>query len=260
MILDTILTYAVAPGATGVAASVAPPGSLTLRPDYDPVIAYMLAMGQSTSFFARVTSPSGHDTTRGFTVGGGNTATSAQLKLWTPKVKRGETMSVTIGGSTTTGDLEMLAVSVAYPQAPGGRYITRAEVLRRAVQVLSLQGSLTPTTNGTWPAGTTLATFQDTLRANTEYALLGAEVGSAQDILGLMFTGPETAWGRVLIPVSEQKRELRQPTLMPEVAGWADMPLVPVFNSGNKSQLSVGLVANENGTARSTTIYLAQLG
>lgn len=260
MILDTVLAYAVAPGASGVAASVAPPGSLTLRPDYDPKIPYIVALGQSTAFFARLTSPSGHDTTRGFTVGGGNTTPSAQIKLWTPSVRRGETLSVTIGGSATAGDVEILAIAVAYPQAQGGRFATRAEVMRRAVQVLSLQGNLTPTTNGTWPAGTTLAAFQDTLRANTEYAVLGAEVGNANDILGMMFTGPETAWARVLVPVTEQKRDLRQPTLMPELAGWTEQPLVPVFNSGNKTQLSVGLVANENGTPRQTTVYLAQLG
>lgn len=260
MLLDALLLSATAPGTAGAAATVAPPGSLTLRPDLDPFIPWILTLGQSTSFAAQITSPSGHDTTRGWRCGGGNTAPSAQLKTWTPRVKRGETLSVTIAGSATAGDIEMLAVQVAWPSGTGAKFIGRSELDRRVVQVHTIQGSITPTTNGTWPAGTALASIQDTLRANTEYAVLGAETGNAQDILCAVITGPDSAWGRVVIPITEQKRELRQPTVIPELAAWHGAAFIHVINSGNKTQTNLGLVANENGTARNVTLYLGQLG
>lgn len=258
MILDTLLFRATAPGSSGAAANVAPPGSATLQPDNDPVLAYALAMGQAVTSSVQITTPSGHDTTRGWRSGGGQATARAQLITALPRVRRGETLSVTIIGSATAGDVEAMALCVAYPQRPGGEFIAPPSEAQ-IEHITSLQGSLTPTTDASWPAGTTLAALQDTLRANRRYAVLGASIGNKDNILCLALSGPETSWYKVAIPVLDQAIDTLPHTIMPSLAKSVGLPLVPVLNSGNKSQTTVGLVGNENATARTVTIYLALL-
>lgn len=257
MIIDGILVTATAPGTTGVAATVASPGSLTLQPDAEPELAFVLTMFQSPSAFLQITSPDGHDTTRGWRAGGGASNITAQLRTYTPKVGRGETLSVTIAGSATAGDIEAAVLAVAYPGLKGGDFIGPNELKPR--HITSIMGSITPSTNGTWPSGTALSSIQDTLRANARYAVLGVEVGNAQNILCAFLTGPDTGWYRVPLPVADQFDSIRPPTVMPWLAAAVGRPLIPVFNSGNKSQTYLGLVANENGTARQVNLVLAQL-
>lgn len=260
MIIDTLLLFATAPGASGVTPNVASPGSLTLQPDNEPDLAFIATCFQSTAAFLRLSTPSGHDTTVGWRVGGGFTDQLAQIHArYMPKVTKGETISATIAGSSTAGDIELAALAVAYPKLPG-EFVSAQEVRSRAEQFTTVRAStLTPTINGTWPAGSALNTLQDTLKPLRRYAVLGATIGSSANILGLMLTGPDTGFYRVLIPVADQRRGLVLSDTMYQLAAATGMPIIPTFNGGNVSQTLVGLVGNENATARSVDLILALL-
>lgn len=261
MIVDGILAFATAPGTTGAAASIAAPGSATLQPDADPILAYALHCPQSTNSFAQVITPSAHDTTRGWRVFNGNTTQRSALvgvHPLTPKLERGETLNVTIGGSAVAGDIEMLVLAIAYPKIPGE--FAGADVLRRVRHVTTISGVLTPTTNGTWPSGTALASLQDTLRANQRYAVLGMSIGGGDSIACGMILGPDTSNYRVPIPVWDGQIEPQAaPHRMAALAEQAGLPIVPVINSGNKSSTFLGLVANENGSGRNVSLLLGLL-
>jgi hypothetical protein len=261
MIIDGLLAFVVAPGTAGAAAQFAAPGSATLQPDADPILAYALHCPQATSSFAQVITPSGHDTTRGWRVHQGGTAQRSALvgvHPLTPKIERGETLSITIGGSATAGDVEFLVLGVAYPKIPGE--FAGADVLRRVRHITTISGSLTPTTNGQWPTGTALAALQDTLRANQRYAVLGVSIGNGDGIACAMLVGPDTSNYRVPIPVWDGQIEPQSaPHRMAALAEMSGLPIVPVINSGNKTSTFLGLVANENGTARNVSLLLGLL-
>jgi hypothetical protein len=176
----------------------------------------------------------------------------------TPKIERGETLSITIGGSATAGDVEFLVLGIAYPKIPGE--FAGADVLRRVRHVTSISGSLTPTTNGQWPTGSALASLQDTLRANQRYAVLGVSLGNGDAIACAMLVGPDTSNYRVPIPVWDGQIEPQAaPHRMAALAEQSGLPIVPVINSGNKTSTFLGLVANENGTARNVSLLLGLL-
>jgi len=261
MIIDGLLAFVIAPGPSGAAAQIATPGSATLQPDADPVLAYALHCTQSTNSFAQVITPSGHDTTRGWRVHGGNSTQRSALvgvHPLTPKLERGETLNITIGGSATAGDVEFLVLGIAYPKIPGE--FAGADVLRRVRHVTSISGTITPSTNGQWPTGTALASLQDTLRANQRYAVLGVSVSDANGIACAMLVGPDTSNYRVPLPVwDSQFFPQATPHRMAALAEQSGLPLVPVINSGNKTSTFLGLVANENGTPRNFSLLLGLL-
>lgn len=260
MVLDSLLVSVVAPGSAGAAASVAPPGSLTLQPDARPELAYIVHLGRFTASALQIVTPSGHDTTAGFTLGGG--AVIWESRAWArykPRLGQGETLSVTLFGSATAGQREIAALSIAYRDIPGAEWIDPDSLDSRIDNVTSASISLMPTTNGTWPTGTALSSFHGNLRPQGRYAVLGVDCGSTQHILGVMITGPDTGWYRQLWPAgSESRGTVGAGDLIPRIAAEAGIG-VPVITGGNASQTMVGLVGNDAGTARSTTIYLALL-
>lgn len=260
MVVDTILVSASSAGSGGTAATVAPPGSLTLQPDATPRFAYLVHLGRTTAAHVRIISPSGHDSTLGFDHGGGYTTLEA--RVWTrflPRVGRGETLAVTLYGSATSGHIDSAALGIVYNDVQGGEWISPGALDSQIENVTSGAASLAPTTNATWPTGTPLSTLHTQLHPQRRYAVLGADCGNSANILGVMITGPDTGWYRQLWPVGSQSRgTVASGDLIPRIAAEAGIG-VPVITGGNASQTLVGLVGCDLATSRTTTIYLALL-
>lgn len=260
MVLDSILVSATAPGSSGASASVAPPGSITLQPDAEPRLAFLVHAGRGAGSRVRIVSPEGHDSTLGFEHGGG--AGNVETRTWArflPKVGQGETLTVTFFGTTTAGQIEAAALGIVYRDVPGGEWIEPAVLEARIENVTSASGTISPTTNAQWPSGTPLSTIHSQLRPQRRYALLGADCGGSSSIIGLSITGPDTGWYRQLWPVGSQTRgSVASGDLIPRIAAEAGIA-VPVITGGNASQTMIGLVGNDAATNRITTIYLGLL-
>lgn len=252
MILQSLLLSATAPGSGGAVPSI-DGGSLTLRPDADPKIAFVSGMGQAlTPSSLRLTGPSGHDASYGVNYALRETR---YTHVWrsTPRFSRGETMVARLFGSATAGDVEVWSVALAY-RVDGGLFVTADEALE-AVEVHTLNGSLTPTVTGAFPAGVPLSSFQDSLRAQRRYALLGFTVANQQDILGLSIRGPDTGNVWQLWPAWNAAGAGSHILALGALTGTG----VPVIQAGNASQTTIGLVGNENGTARHVSLVVGLL-
>lgn len=262
MVLDSLLIFATAPGTGGQAASVSAPGSLTLQPDEDPVLLFGLAMFQAVNSRMVLTNPSAHDTTAGFQVGGGHTTAAARLIVRPlPKVSRGETLNAMFFGSATAGDLEMVSLTIGYPNQPGAEFVSARGIEDQVVNVTTAYFSaLQASATGVWPSGQALSTAHPNLRPNGRYAIIGAEVGNADNILGLAVVGPDTGWYRQLWPVvSQSTKSLAPADTLLQVGLYTGGPVVPVIRGGNASQTFFGLMGNENATTRSVAVKLALL-
>lgn len=262
MVIDTLLLSATAPGSGGAAATVASPGSLTLQPDATVQIGAVTVMFQSLNGRLVLISPSGHDTSSGYSTIGGSTSVIESMTRTGPfpRLSRGETITATIYGSAAAGDVELAAISLVY-DLPGADTIEAAQLPSRIENVTTAYvSSITPTTNGTWPAGIALSSMHTQLRPQRKYAVLGFEVGSSNTILGASIIGPDTGWYRQLWPVAAASRGSVTPSdYVRRIAAESPALALPVITGGNAPQTMIGLVGNENATSRHVAIQLALL-
>lgn len=96
----------------------------------------------------------------------------------------------------------------------------------------------------------------DTLKANTDYAILGYQCDTQFTALGI--TGPGTSNFRVGGPGST-RHEITAGWFV-DLARHAGQPMIPVFNSADKANTIIDLVDTAAGAAHNVSILCAQLG
>lgn len=257
MIVTSLCFQATAPGSSGAAASASTGDSATLLPSR-PVLLAVLSYTQAAGWI-QITTPSGHDTTRGWRVptiasGGGILATPESAPVFRPQ----ETVSVTIAGSATAGDIESAVLMLAYPEIPGGKFVGYSEITSRARRTTTIYAALTGSTSGGYSGEELLTAESDLLRADTQYAVLGALVSSKSNVTCLTLRGPDTANYRVPIPaLTLADYGTRAPMLA--LADRSGLDTIPVINSGNRYSTYIGLVGNENAATPNIALLLAEL-
>jgi hypothetical protein len=259
MHIESLAFTATAPGAGGAAAAAVAGDSLTTRNGKLGTAIRALAIW--TDFqavgFLQIATPTGHDQTRGWrTVVAANDPTPI-LPLGAPfPFQPQELISATIAGSATAGDVETGCALMFYENMPGlqARLARWDDVKARIVRMTTVQASIVSAA-GPGYSGTELITAESNLlRANSNYALLGATCQTT--CAGIWLQGPDTANQRVIIPGHSGKAELTS-QWFPMLSRAYDLPTIPIISAGNKDSTNIGVITDENA---GTFVVSLQLG
>lgn len=112
-----------------------------------------------------------------------------------------------------------------------------------------------PATSGDWSAGTTLTNFQDLLKADTYYAVLGYTLDVAS--LAVAIRGPDTGNYRIGGPGILNPIETRD--WFVELSKAQGRPAIPVFNSANKGATQAFVAKVGAAGTINVTFILAEL-
>jgi uncharacterized protein YheU (UPF0270 family) len=211
-----------------------------------------------------IRSPDFHDNTRGLrmaymfnpTLSG---ADGDPQLLLPPRIVQplyaSDVLTVEVNGTNTNNvALDFLAY---YENLPGAdqRLLGWPEVQARTVDNLGIRVSVTAGGTGDYGSNRTLNQDDDRLKANTDYAILGA---SSQLPCGLLaFTAPETSGRRIGLPLHWNE----------EISGdwfvWLSekygIDCIPVVNSNNKGNVIFQAADAAAGVATAATIIMAEL-
>jgi hypothetical protein len=243
---------------TGAAAAAIAGDSLTVKNGRGRSRIISAWGGNQVAGFQQIAFPSAHDTTRGYRTGVaiGNSLVMP-LGMAMP-VNAQELLSITIAGSNVAGDVEQAYLLMQYDDVPGmsSRLISPAQLESRVQAITTIEASLVSTAGPSYGTPEAINADSDLLRANADYAVLGATVRS--DVGAVYMVGPDTANVRIGVPGLSDKHELTSQwfVLMSRAHG---LPLIPVINSGNKASTLLGCSANENAGTFLVTWHLALL-
>jgi len=260
--LEIIAGFVTAPSTTFTALTMGAGNSLTIRNaplDSLVLLLQVMALNQ-TSGTLRIRSPRLHDNVQGLRLD----VLAGEIKPLLPygfgqKLIPQDTLIAELTGSATTGDQEQAAMLIYYSNLPGveARLCSVEDVLRRGVNLVAVENTITNGTGGGWTAEEAINAEFDLLKANTDYALVGylidAECGAIRwrgaDTGNLGVGGPGDELGRIY--TSEWFMLLSR---------LFNLPLIPVFNSANKAGILVDLIDDENATAHTITSLLVEIG
>lgn len=260
--LEVVGVQATAPGTGGAGAAVAG-NSLTLRNTQKPIWFIDSWQQRQAAGSTRFTSPLMHDAVVGLQ-GGGPIGHSALYRGYEQPLYPQDTLTVNLVGSATAGDVETSCFIALYEDLPGvsANLIDHNELMRRGEDVYCFTNTLALGTGGGWSGEETIIAEVDQLKANTEYAIIGAtvQVGAA----AVRWVGPD--WGNLgvgmpavstAVPSSSERTGRNYFRALSQDLGGATV--IPVFNSANKSlTLATGLT-DENGTDSIVTTMCVRL-
>lgn len=252
-----ILTIQATQPNTGAAGTANTGDSLTIKNGKGKIHTIAAWASRQVAGFSQIVVPSSHDTTRGYRSGVAIDLGALTLPLPVQhRFEPQELITSTIAGSNTAGDIELDSLLIFYENFPGisMRSITPAQLDQRTVKLTTVESSIAAVATGQY-SEEAITTDSDLLKANTDYAVLGMSGRTAAHAFTLR--GPDFGNVRIGVP-GNLRTELTQQffVAMSRVHG---LPLVPVFNSGNKAQTQVGFVMNETAAATVVTMHLAEL-
>lgn len=259
--LDIVSLSVTAAAAGGSAMAAVAGDSLVIRNtslDNRPQILATWVKSQ-TSGFVQMTHPSGHDQVRDIRM---RHVAAANLPLFAPgfaePCEPQEGFTVTLSAGAVAGDIELMHWLVYYPSLPGieSRLIDLGALEARMVDLVTIEDTTTATAGGAYSGARALNAASDLLKANTDYAILGAQIGALTGVLTVR--GVDTGNLRVGIPGMAGRPDL--------TAMWFEwqseqfgLPLIPVVNSANKAGIFIENVQDENLTAVPFSLMMAEL-
>jgi hypothetical protein len=261
MILDTITWTVTAPGAAGVAAVPVTGDSAVVRSADDPMSGILLGLWckAQAAGFTRLTSPFLHDNVRGIDIR--NIANSPVNALpFNPmqRLKANDLLTVTQAGSAVAGDVELIQAQIAYPNIGGGssKYITAEEVDARIEALVTDDDTTTATVASTYSGARALNQVVTSLKANRDYAVLGAFIGVA--CASISIRGQDTGNIRCAIPGNATLLGTTKQHFY-EMAAWTGLDVIPVINATNAGGTFIEVMQDENLTAVPFSLLLALL-
>ena len=246
--MEMVSVQATAPGAGGAAGAAVSGNSLTIRDSRKAARIVGLWSNRQGVGGVRLTSPLIHDTTYGisnFASVGGQTV--SLFPIGQP-VQAQDTLTATITGSATAGDIEQSSFIVAYDDLPGveGRFFTAAQIRARMVNLFTTVNTLATGTAGGYSGSELVGAETDAFKANVDYALLGATVYSAA-ACSIRYDGPD--WGNLGIGlpafVTSNNNDMAYFFLL--LSELTNLPLIPVMNASNKGLTNISALQNEVG-------------
>lgn len=259
--LDLVSASVTAAAAGGTAMAAVAGDSLNVRNcplETEPQLLTFWVKSQ-TSGFVQMTHPAGHDTTRDIR---GRHVAAANLPLlpagFAEPMEPQETIALTLGAGAVAGDVELWHALMYYPQLPGinANLIDLNTLDARFVEYVTVEDSTTATAGGAYSGTRLITAASDLLIANTDYALLGAHLGALCGVLAVQ--GSDVGNLRVGIPGMNGRPDLTA-MWFPWLTQEFGLPLIPVFNSANKGNISITNVQDENLAAVPFALVLARL-
>jgi len=260
--LEIIGGYATAPSTTATGLTMFTGNSLTIRnAPLDSVVKLLQAWVdvQGAGYF-RIRSPRLHDNVQGIRLYTVVSEVQPLLPMFSgQKLIAQDTLVAEITGSATAGDLESACMLLYYDNLPGvdARLASVEDVLRRLVNIVTVENTLSLGTGGGWSGEEALNAELDLLKANTDYALLGYLVSA--ECAAVRWRGVDTGNLGVGGPGTETNKELTAEWFV-RLSRQFGLPLIPVFNSANKAGILVDGAQDENGTDVTLTSILGEIG
>ena len=259
--LELITGFVTAPDTTQTALTVAVGNTLTVRshPFEAPAHLIQAWTDNQTAGILRIRSPRLHDQVQGIRLD----ASPSEVKPLLPfgamqDLFPQDTLTVDLSGSATGGDIETACMLVYYGDLPGieSQLMHPAEVLPRIVHLVTVENTLALGTAGGYSGEEAIDAEFDLLRANTEYALLGYLVDA--ECAAVRYRGPFSGNLGLGGPGDELGRDYTKDWFI-NLSEAYSLPLIPVFNAADKSNVLIDGAQDENGTDVTVTSLLAQL-
>lgn len=260
--LEIIAATATAAAAAGSDLTAAAGNSLTVRNARADAPVYLLqawADVQTAGFF-RIRSARLHDNVQGLrldtVVGDVGPLLPAGMKQ---RLYSQDQLTLTISGAAVAGDIETGCLLVYYEDLPGGdaRLATWEDVMRRAVSWMTVENTIATVATGGWGGEEAINAEFDLFKANTDYALVGYLVDA--EAAAVRWRGSDTGNIGVGGPGEPGIRHVTEEWFL-RLSRLTGLPLVPVFNSGNKDSILLDAAQDENGTDLTVTSIFAELG
>jgi len=170
-----------------------------------------------------------------------------------------EELAITIAGSNTADEAEVVCMLMHYDSLPGvsGSAIDWPDLKDRMTKLLTVTVKLTADAGvAAYSGDENIDSEVKLLLANRKYALLGATVDT--NVPAVTFSAPETGNAKIGIP-GDAAHPAEMCEFFVDLARKFRMPLIPVFDSGNRGSIDVGLVQNETDGDVQVTLHLALL-
>lgn len=259
--LETVSGIATAPGSTITGLTVAAGQSFTVRntnPNVDIRLLTAWANNNAAGVY-RIRSPRMHDAVQGI-------RTQVQPAFPLPAVPRRalqklfaqDNLTVELSGSSTSGQIETGFLMIYYQDLPGvaARLIGTQELDARTANELAVEVDITPGAGGNWTGASALNKSFDNLKANVDYAILGATFSAAVGAVAI--TGPDTGNLNIGIPGLYQDPIIAMEWFV-QLARQTGIPCIPVVNAANKAGTTIYAAATQAGTAVNVSLTLAEL-
>lgn len=263
--LEVVSGFVTAPGATLTAWTVATGNSLQIRSANFNKPVWLLgawAFNQVAGVM-RVRSPRLHDFVQGIRMR--ISATNAE-PLYPDSAPMGfrqalipqDVLTVEHSGSGVAGQIETGSLLVYYEDLPGiaGRFIDNDMLEKAGVNIIGQELSITTGVAGGYSGQVAINVTNDNFKANTDYALLGGMVDVRAGTIRVQ--GVDTGNLGVGFPA--------EPTQRHTTSNWFQRltiamrrPLIPVFNSANKTAILVDATGNQAAITTVVTLFMVEL-
>lgn len=204
--------------------------------------------------------PSGNDQTRNIRMRNIVNTPAPILRKGAPcYVRPQDPLTLNQAGSNTAADVETAHLLVYYEDLMGVdcHLINKATLIKRGQRFITVEDTITPIiSTGYSPALRALNAASDLLKADTMYAVVGANIGIACGAVGIR--GTDFGGLRVGIPGRNDPDQTEEFFL--DLSEQHGLPLIPVFNSGNRAGIFIDVLQDENGTAVPVSINLVEIG
>lgn len=261
MTLDTVSFTVTQPGAAGTAATVVSGDSAQVRSTSNVISGQLLALWTNAQAvgFTQVLFPYGHDMSRNIRYRNvALTPTNQIAKTAIQPMKSQDLITVLQAGSAVAGDVETIHCLIGYPELEGGsdKYIGLEEFQSRCEELVTIEDTVTATVASTYSGARAFNQVTTTLKANRNYAVIGAQVGANGGALTIR--GQDTGNLRAAIPCNQASGD-HTVNWFPELASWKGLPVIPVINAANQANTFIELITNELLTAVPFSLTLALL-
>jgi len=263
--LEVISGFVTGPGAVFTAWTVDAGNSLAIRSAPLTSNVWLLekwAYNDTSAGVLRIRSPRLHDNVQGIRTRVTNNDTEPLLSGlasygWRQKLVPQDILIAEQTGSAANIDTGHLLVY--YENLPGinARFIDNAQLIANGVNRTGQEVSVTTLiTNGQYTGQVAINVTNDNFKANTDYALLGAMVDTRVGCVRIQ--GADVGNLGIGIPGEPSQRHLMS-NYFQRLSDIYSIPLIPVFNSANKTAILVDATGHSAAITTVITFYMVEL-
>jgi hypothetical protein len=169
-----------------------------------------------------------------------------------------DTLTVEQTGSGVGGQIETGSLLVWYDSLPGigGRFISPDVLQKSGVNVIGQEVSITTGVAGGYSGQVAINSSFDNFKANTDYALVGYMTDTR--VCSVRFQGIDTGNLGVGGPGDPAFRDVQNDWFI-RLSNSFNLPMIPVFNSANKSAILVDATAQQVAVTSVVTAFMVEL-